>query len=329
MARVQKQFEQFHSQIRTNFEINANLREKRDTLVARITKYLFDNSLPGFTKLDQGSYAMGTGTLPTCGIEYDIDTSLRFHVRDDEYTAKVVRGWVLAAVDGHTDRIEDRSACVRVVYADGFHVDLVCYAWWGEAEFCKQYRLAHKSDGWRCADPPKLIKHVDDARLKFKGTEDTSTKADQFRRCIRFLRRWDMVEVPSPNGVRPIGLAHVLYAVNNLSPVRFFDGTPDDRAAMEQLSFIAGNALGRLTAFKPTPEYDDVYSKLSDAEMNDLKARFTKLNDVLKKVKDEPDPVKACKLLQGEFGPEFPVPEPENTATRTSRPAIITTSSSA
>jgi hypothetical protein len=329
MANVQKQFEQFHDRVRTDFETNKQLREKRDILVAKIAKHLADNKLPGFTKLDQGSYAMGTGTLPTEGIDYDIDTSLRFHIRDDEYDAKVVRGWVLAAVKGHTDRIEDRSACVRVVYADGYHVDLVSYAWWGETEATKKYRLAHKTNGWRPADPPKLIKHVDDARARFKGTEDNATKTDQFRRCVRYLRRWDMVKVPSPSAVRPTGLAHVLYAANNLWPAHFFDGTPDDRAALEQLSSVAANAVGRLTAFKPTPEYEDVYLKLSDTEMDKLEARFEKLNEVLRKAKDEADPVKACKLLQGEFGPDFPVPVPEETAARTSKPAIITTSSSA
>jgi hypothetical protein len=54
-----------------------------------------------------------------------------------------------------------------------------------------------------------------------------------------------------------------------------------------------------------------------------------KLADALGQAGEETDPVKASKLLQKYFGDDFPVPEPEDTGTKTKAPAILTSSSSA
>jgi hypothetical protein len=44
MANVQPQFEQFHNQIRTYYEINETLREKKDIIVRRVKKHLEKNN---------------------------------------------------------------------------------------------------------------------------------------------------------------------------------------------------------------------------------------------------------------------------------------------
>jgi len=163
MANVQKQFEQFHAAIRTDYDMSSTLREKRDIVVKRIKKYLKDNGLPSVSELLQGSYKMKTGVKPIGEREYDIDIGLRFDFHEDDYTAKEVRDWIFTAVKDHTKRVEDRGPCIRVVYEAGYHLDLVSYAVWNELSG-DQYRLAHKKRGWVSADPPKLIQHVDDAR---------------------------------------------------------------------------------------------------------------------------------------------------------------------
>ncbi len=329
MADVQKYFEQFHQRIRTDYEMSATLREKRDIILNRISRHLAANGRPGFTKMDQGSYKMKTGVIPIGGMEYDIDVGLRFGFTEDDYTAATVRGWVFEAVDGHTEDVKERGPCIRVTYADGYHVDLVTYAWWTNLFGKEQYRLAHRDTGWRPADPVVLINTIRAARVPYQGTEDNATKTDQFRRSVRYLRRWDDVAIPRVSTAKPTGLAFILLAMQKLRPSTTWIGKSDARAALEELAISAANQFGRLVAHKPTPEYEDMFARLTDGQMDSLKLRFDRLATALREADEEVDPVKACKILQKEFGSDFPVPEPAETAKKTSAPAIVTSSSSA
>lgn len=329
MAKVQKYFEKFHAAIRVDYDMSATLRDKRDKILNRIRDHLKKNGRPGFKELLQGSYKMKTGVIPAPDLEYDIDVGLRFGITESDYDADTVRRWVFEAVDGHTEDVESKGPCIRVTYADGFHVDLVVYAWWTDAFGVEQFRLAHDSNGWRAANPPGLLDHVDSARVQYDGTEDNETKTDQFRRCVRYLRRWDDVAMPTEGSAKPSGLAYVLLTIQKLRPSRFFNGDADDRTALKLLADSAASTFGRLVAMKPTPEYEDMFQRLSDDEMTELKERFGKLSDALRDADQEPDPVKACKILLTVFGPDFPVPAPEDTGKKTYGPAIITSSSSA
>ncbi|MBX9600041.1 MAG: hypothetical protein K2X35_03515 [Bryobacteraceae bacterium] len=331
MANVQKYFEQFHDKIRTDLEMNQTLREKKEIILRLLRRRLQEAGRPGFDELLQGSYStpIRTGVKPIADLEYDIDIGLRFAFDETEYTAKEVRAWIFEAIDGHTDSVKEMGPCIRVGYSDGYHVDLVCYANWVDSVGVEQFRLAHRDNGWRPADPPKLLSHVKQARQRYEGTEDSKTKTDQLRRVVRYLKRWYDVAIPEDSDAKPTGLAFSLLAIEKLSPAYAYDGSPDDRSALRALAAASAAALGRIVAFKPTPEYEDMFGKLSEREMADLKNRFEEMKDALDQAAEETDPVKACEALQKVFGDDFPVPEPEDTARKTKAPAIVTSSSSA
>lgn len=331
MADVQKQFEEYHSKIRTDYGMSQTLRKKRDIVVEKIKKHMRDNNLPVPTQLLQGSYKMKTGVKPIADIEYDIDVGLRFDIHIDEYTAGGARAWVLEAIGTHTMKVESKNPCIRICYEAGYHLDIVSYAVWEDSEGIKQYRLAHKNNGWTPADPPGLLNYVDAARLPFKGTEDSETQTDQFRRCVRSLRRWaDELRPIDDDDCKPSGIALVLLSIqNSLTPTKFLDDRSDDRKALENLSFTLASTVGRLQANKPTPGYEDILAGFSDDEMEQLKAELSELNSALVFAGSNIDPVETCKRLQEVFGEDFPVPEPKDTAKKTSAPAIITSSASA
>ncbi len=328
MANVQKYFEQFHGTIRIDYEASQPLRDKREILERRITEWLKQNGKPGLSSLLQGSYAMKTGVIPIGSLEYDIDIGLRLDLRAEDYPASEVRGWVLAALEGHTDRVEEKGPCIRVGYAVGFHVDVVCYAYWLEGAG-ERFNLAHRDSGWRPTDPPALLEAIKKAREPYDGTEDARTKTDQFRRAVRYLRRWDDVAIPKESTAKPSGLAFVLLCSDRLVRKEAVSGDPDDRAALEVLARSAASTPDRLVAKKPTPEYEDMFGRLTDTEMVDLKSRCSSLAKALADADAEPDPVEACRILRGVFGEDFPVPPPEDTGRRTRTPAIVTPSSSA
>jgi hypothetical protein len=329
MADIQKQFEQFHETIRVDYDMADELREKRDIVLERLNKYLKDKAHPLPRVLLQGSYKMKTGTQPIAELEYDIDIGLRFDFHEDEYSTLQVRKWVYDAVKDHTMRVDDKGPCIRVCYEKGFHLDLVVYAVW-EGGGTEQYRLAHKTRGWRPANPPALLEYVDRYRESFKGTKDNATKTDQFRRCVRYLRRWNDVCVPFEHEEKACGLAFILLAVQRgLRPAIFIDDRPDDRAALERFTNEIAQTPGRLEAKKPTPEHEDMFGRISEAEMKKLKERFAILRDRLREAGRTADPVRACELLAEVLGEDFPVPQHVEVAQRSKAPAIITSSRSA
>lgn len=334
MADVQTLFERFHRGIRTYYEINDELREKKNIILRRVKAHLAEKGLPTCTPYLQGSYKMKVGILPLAGSEYDIDVGLRFDFDESAYTAKQVRTWVFEAVDGHTEDVEARGPCIRVTYADGYHVDLVCYAHWDDAVGATQYRLAHRSRGWVPADPPALVQWALDARVPFEGTED-STETDQFRRVVRYLKRWNDYTFDGSADDKPTGLALLLLTRQHLSipALTLFEGTPDDRAAVERVARGAAATFGRIVATKPTPEFEDMFSRLSDEAMETLKARFGVLRDALVAANQADTQAKACAELRKVFGDDFPCPdsgeERTQTAMRTATPAIVPSSSSA
>ena len=331
MAGLQTYFEKFHEAIRIDYDTSAELCEKRDIVLSRIRSHLKDNGRPAFTQLLQGSYAMKTGVKPMSGVdlEYDIDIGLRFGINSQEHDAATARSWVVEAVKGHTKSVEEKRPCIRVNYQKGYHLDLVVYAYQQEDSGEELFKLAHKTEGWRAADPPALLNYFNEAREPFDGLTDAQTKTDQFRRIVRYLKRWDDVAIPRESESKPSGLAYVLLCAHLLSPRQDVDGRPDDRYALEQLANRAGKNAGRIVEAKPTPEHEDLFGRLSDQDMDSLKSRFRRLAECLREADAQPDPVEACKALRYVFGSDFPVPDPEETAQKTKSPAIVTSSSQA
>lgn len=335
MAEVQGLFEKFHSTIRTDYDINSTLREKKDIIVRRVKAHLADIGKPTCDEYLQGSYKMKVGICALEGSEFDIDVGLRFSFSETRYTPQEVRSWVYEAVDGHTDTaVGDKGPCLRVTYADGYHVDLVCYAWWDDAWSQTQYRLAHKSNSWLPADPPKLIEWVNDARAAFDNTKDSATQTDQFRRVVRYLKRWNDEAIRGESDDKPSGLAMVLLTAQHLTfPALDWAGKADDRKALEKVAEGAAATYGRIIAKKPTPEYEDMFGRLSDKAMTALKERFAALRDALRVAKQTDDVSVACKELKRVLGDDFPCPPKsdaeQQTAMRTRSPAIIPSSNSA
>jgi len=78
----------------------------------------------------------------------------------------------------------------------------------------------------------------------------------------------------------------------------------------------------------PVDPYSDLCEKMTNKQMEKFKEKLETFQAVLEAAEDEVDPVEACKKLKGEFGDDFPVPPPEDTA-KAKSVAITTTSSSA
>lgn len=351
MANVQRQFEKFDEVIRLKrFDENETLREKRDIIIRKLKDKLpkvFEDAgeeCPVFYFRDQGSYEMGTGVVPLNG-DFDIDQGLYFQVSKDQYPDPVVlKQRVHTALDGHTDNVVIRRSCVTVFYHnDGepiYHVDLAVYS---DAE-CnidqKQYIAKGKSSStadyriWEQTNPQALTELME---ARFIGND-----RHQFRRVVRYLKRWKDENFDVSTNGAPIGIGLTIAAYNWLqnSYSDAFYGTPDDLAALRKL---IGQMIGcfssiwdegeqalvrRLVVKMPVEPWNDLFAKMTSQQMANFEDKLKVLQESLDEAASELDPVEACIVLRKVFGEDFPVPEKQETA-RKNPPAIVSSSNSA
>lgn len=88
MAHAQTQFKQFHSKILLGYDDNAQLRERRDTLLSNL-KDNISKDAPAYTHFQQGSYALSTGVTPV-DRDPDMDIGLIFDCAPSDYPDPLV-----------------------------------------------------------------------------------------------------------------------------------------------------------------------------------------------------------------------------------------------
>ena len=337
MPAVQKQFEDFHKAIcLDDDDEKATLREKRETIIKALRANLGDD-VPAFTNFNQGSYSMHTGVVPLDG-NFDIDVGLIFDCNQDKYPDPVVlKKKVRDAIDTNFRTVEIRRPCVTVNYISGgktaYHVDLAIYSQdasgtlylaKGKENSAPEHRI------WEASDPKGLTKLVCSA---FDDTEELS----QYRRCIRYLKRWRHWQF-SGSGA-PLSITQKETELKWFKPNFSTSGKPVDLLAMlDWVQTMLDNFTSeyrdeggwheRLRVPLPVQPYTDLMEKRTAAQMMDFKERLESLRDALQEAYDEDLPEDACKVLQKQFGDDFKVPEKAETAKMVA-PAVISTGNSA
>ena len=347
MAKIQKYLMDFHEVIKIkDTEENQELRDKRDIILNKL-KQKITSDAPTYSTFNQGSYAMGTGIKPIDG-EYDIDVGIRFDLSKDEYPDPlVVKKWVYDALEDHTKNVEVKRPCVTVTYLEGgkpsFHVDLAVYA--AKNDDGKLYLAKGKLNSsaenkeWEISNPLELIRLIRD---KFADVDDRA----QFKRIIRYLKRWKDVNFSSNGHEAPVGIGLTTAAYYYLSISKTIDAysgkaTYDDLKSIRDLvqlmlnNFVQiynvadGKCYDRLQVKLPVQPNTDLFEKMTDIQMNNFKSKLQELKETLKSAEEEVDPHEACKIMKKKFGDDFPVPPKDDTGKKNEKPAISRSSGSA
>jgi hypothetical protein len=335
MPAVQKHFEDFHGRIKLDRDDEkAKLMEKRDTLLRALAAKLEDD-VPSFESFNQGSYSMHTGVLPPDG-NYDIDVGVIFDCKQDAYPDPVtLKKKVRDALNSHGRTVAIRRPCVTVNYMRGeevdYHVDLAIYVKRddGLLELAKgKENSSADKRVWEKSDPKALTKCICEA---FTGDADLA----QYRRCVRYLKRWRNVQFV--NGGAPLSIALTVAAYRWFVPQFEASGRASDLLAMLNWvdAVLAQFALvetdeglhSRLSVELPVTPWSDVMRWMSKAQMICFKEKLEVLRDALSDAYDEDLPEDACKLLNKQFGDDFEIPAKADTARAVLAPVISTGSS--
>ena len=337
MPAIQKQFEDFHSAICFDEEDEkATLREKRDTIVKALRDNLGED-VPSFTNFNQGSYSMHTGVVPLDG-NFDIDVGLIFDCDRDKYADPVIlKKKVRDAANKNFGTVVIRRPCVTVNYLSGgeiaYHVDLAIYARDASGKLYLAKGKENSADEhriWEVSDPKELTKRI-------CGAFQDSDQLAQYRRCIRYVKRWRQWQF-SGSGA-PLSVALNVAALQWFRPNFGTSGKPVDLLAMlDWVKAMLNNFTYefrqddgmhlRLKVMLPVEPYVDLMSKRTAAQMKNFREKLEALRDALQKAYDEELPEDACKLLKKQFGDDFKVPEKSETG-KAVVSAVISTGNSA
>lgn len=331
---LQSYFEKFNKNIKMDYDENSELASKRDILVRKLKA---DDDLPSFTTINQGSYAMYTGVKPLDNKDYDIDVGLRFNVNKDEYKPLKLKEKVYEILKEHTEYgAEIKQPCVTVTYKKngnvGYHVDLVIYSYEDKNDTDSQMYLARgesssktENKKWEEADPMGL-------KEKIMGKFEDEEERAQYRRIIRYLKRWKNLKFKSSGNSEPPGIGITLLAYEKFKPkykednVSFARTYNDLEALIYLVKQIKGmflyktcenrKLLYRIKLDLPVTPKTDVFIKMTDIQMTDFKDKIEELLSDLEEVENEVEVVEQCKKLKDIFGDDFEVPEKQDTAKR-------------
>jgi len=115
------------------------------------------------------------------------------------------------------------------------------------------------------------------------------------------------------------------YTYNDLKALRIVV----DSMISNFLSYSDGSeTVERLKVYLPVEPCSELFEKMTNNQMANLKKELTQLLAALDEAENEVDPVKACEALRKVFGEDFPVPAKADTGEKKSA-AIISSSASA
>lgn len=333
MPAVQKQFEDFHANIKLdNDDEKATLREKRETLLKALKANL-EGDVPSFESFNQGSYSMHTGVLPP-DLNYDIDVGIIFDCKQDKYPDPVVlKKKVRNALNSHGRTVAIRRPCVTVNYMrDGkpeYHVDLAIYVKRDDGLLDLAKGKENSGDDfriWEVSDPKKLTDIICTA---YKDADELA----QYRRCIRYIKRWRNVQFS--NGGAPLSIALTVAAKEWFTPRFETSGKPTDLLALLdwvdailarfQTAYTDDDGWHeRLSVTLPVTPHCDLMAGMTKGQITTFKEKLEGLRDALSDAYDEDLPEDACKLLNKQFGDDFKIPEKAATAKTVAAPVIST-----
>ena len=326
MVNLQTQFLKFHNTIKIDFDDNQPLRDKKDLIINNLKSGLKKHipiNTPTFTPFIQGSYGLATGVEPLPEEDYDIDVGIIFNFSKNDYTPVAIKYWVCAALSRGPRTVEIKKPCVRVQYhlnnEKRFHIDLAIYSrdkdnFGIETNHIAKGLIDSPKDKkiWEPSEPGKLKE-----LLKSKCTD--SSDREQFRRIIRYLKRWKDYNFSSTGTERPTGIALTACCYQLFEAEKYYDYNSylpqynDLRALLNVVSGIIRMFLNNQIVKLPVQPHNNLFEKMTDIQMELMKTKLLILESTLAEALEEPfikntfSIFYACKSLRKVFGNDFPL----------------------
>jgi len=284
MTHVEDLFKKFDGNIRLSDFKESELRRGRDVLRSKIKKWFQDNGMliPKFCW--QGSFAMKTTINLSSNQEYDLDDGVYLNAAYADRSPYTVHSWVRQAVGEHTHKIIDKDTCVRVVYANHYHIDYPIYVIDGTGNA----NLAHKTKGWIISDPKAF---------KDWFIDSVNRNGEQLRRIVRYLKAWkEFSQTPLK------GIELTILATENFSDTH----CGDSYSLCDTVENIIHNLSRNYSCEKPVLPYEDLFQSHSSAQKENIMQSFCALYYHLLCANTSYTSSEFVSHLRAVFGEKFP-----------------------
>jgi hypothetical protein len=313
MAVLHKEFNAFDKEIKLTDSRKEDLKGSRKTLRKTIKAWFKENRSEELSPKfwGQGSFEMNTTVNPIPEydeegnklLKYDLDYGVYFIEKEGEDNRKPIQSLhddIYDAVQNHTkeDTIR-KTTCIRVVFADGHHIDLPIYYMDGDVP-----ELAHRSEGWIDSDP-----------RAFTDWFNSQPNLKQLRRIVRYLKAWKNYQGHLRSDLKlPSGFQLTILAVEHYTPKDNDDEA--FRLCVEAMS-QALNCPGGFQCLRPTtPKGEDVFADYSETRKKNFLNRLSSLVEACQKAEQENNFKTASEYLIKEFGDRFPKGEDKDVRTK-------------
>lgn len=341
LAYIQSKFLQFHDAIKLrHFNENETLREKRDIIRRKISDRLSDVfeqegiDCPSYKFEDQGSYSFGTGIKPLDG-DFDIDQGLYFDTPISRWPDPVqLKELVFKTVENHTRKVSVRRSCITVFYSIDdepcYHVDVAIYS----KSKSNPGGMAHIAKGKLNSSPfNRFWEMSDQACLEdMIKNKHFGEDAAQFRRVVRYLKRWKDYQKSKSELASITGIALTILVYNHFTPQYkdYFSKSQDDLLALKSTldNYVSMLRTGTNEIFLPVAPYNNLLEKLTEKQLQEFEKKTFELQRSLEKAYQDADPIRSCLELREMFGDDFPETTLEESA-RKNTPAITHSGQSA
>lgn len=261
-----------------------NMRKRRDANRKRLKDGLAKANKPApWDQASQGSYAMWTMVQLPDG-DHDIDDGVYF-LRDDlkgpqgaDMTALAARQMVRDAIDdgGFAKKPEVRKNCVRIYYAEGYHVDIPVYrVTIGKDVFGKEtylYELA--SSDWKKSDARDVTAWFNDTNKD--RSPDFETTEGQMRRVVRYIKFYVKSRASWTGILSGFGITKLV------TEKYWANADREDIALYETMKAIRDRLQHNLVVNHPIPGNGDITNGTDDARARKLKEKLDDALDALK-----------------------------------------------
>jgi hypothetical protein len=308
MATLHKEYNSFNGVIKLTESRKSTLRTSRKDIKKKIRDWFSENKpdelQPKFS--GQGSFDTDTIVNPIpekdendkTVLKYDLDYGVYFVEKEDENNRQEIitwHNWVYESVEDHTNIPPvKKNTCVRVIFADGHHIDLPIYYRDGDV-----IELAHKRDGWRKSDPKE-----------FKEWFENSTNGKpQLCRIVRYIKAWKNYRENKNTSLKlATGFELTILAVQN-----YISDDKDDISFRKTVKAIYEKLTIDFCCKRPTtPKNEDLFEEYSETRKNNFLNTLKSLVDDCEKADEEKNFKRASEYLRdNQFGDRFPLGKDE------------------
>ena len=340
MANIQKSFTDFHNSIRLDVDDNGLLKNYKDQVVEGLKEHLPESVK--FETFLQGSYSVYTG-IKSCdeNIDFDIDVAVAFEIdRTDYEDPRKPKLWVKEALRKifPDAEVKLKVPCVTATFSEkdaekSVHVDVAVYAKEAGNYFLAKAKEFSTSENrcWEEADPKGLKEEINS---HIADSDDRS----QFRRCIRYLKRWK--DNKFSQEYKPTGIGLTINVMDKFLAKKSTDILTgkveyNDLDCLKQIVYSMKNSFEyeyndtdewhyRLHAVLPVKPNSDTYSKMTGNQMSNFKDKLSKLYDDLIFATETEDEHDATKRLNYQFGEDFLIISEKEVTENNLRNAFVT-----